>query len=296
MNQKNDNIAIIRDNLRELDGRIALAEEQRQISLSLLASELLDDTDHTDALDIYTRFCSMLTVASGEDKIFICRRLAERAELLGEVENNMLSFSENTAAGSHEKVAYLRNRYNDEAFAYLTASMSNAKPVFASSFAGACEEVVDNRAEFCILPIEDSNDGKLFGFYSMLDRYDLKITSVCDVENEERGNTVRYALVGRGISKKELSAISRKKLPCSLEFSIISSDASFSGELISAARCCGATVKKINSLPVEYDENLRKFFLTLDISPDEIYPISLYLALEYSSYNFLGLYQKIKNN
>ena len=285
---------VLADNLRELDSRISLAAEQRQISLSLLASDLLEATNNTDASDIYSRFCTTLPRACGEDKIFICRRLAAHTELFSEIEDNMLSFSENTTAGSHEKVAYLRNRYNDEAFEALTSPMSNAKPIYVSSFLNACEEVVDNRAEFCILPIEDSNDGKLFGFYSMLDRYDLKIISVCDVENEERGNTVRYALVSKGISKKELSAILRKKLPCSFEFSIISADAGFTEELISVAKTCDASVKEINSQPVEYDENLHKFFFTLDISPREIYPLSLYLALEYSSYNFLGLYPNNK--
>ena len=124
----------------------------------------------------------------------------------------------------------------------------------------------------------------------MLDRYDLKIVSVCELENEERGKSVRYALAGKGLDRKSFATITKKRPLCSFEFSIISPDALFVSEIISAASASGALPTMTDSLPVEYDDKLRRFFFTLDIHPSSLYPLSLYLALEHSSYTFIGFY------
>ena len=163
-----------------------------------------------------------------------------------------------------------------------------------SSFTDACEEVLDSRCEFCIIPVENTSDGRLFGFYSMIDRYDLKIVGACEIETDDHSKSIRYALAGRGISQRAFAAFKKKKETVFLEFSLVSDNAFFMNDLLLAAKRCNAVPIKVNSLPVSYDDNAERFFFTLKISAEHIYAFILYLSLEFSSFSFIGLYPSKK--
>ena len=281
----------LRKNLDELSLRSSMTGEQRKICLTLLISELIADTDNDTAEVIYSRFRDLVPEASGSEKLMLCKALLESPSLISEeLRESMLALSEDTAAGSHAKVAYVRNKYNDMAFDIFGKALSNAKQVHSPSFSEACEEVLDNRAEFCIMPIEDSGDGRLFRFYSMLDRYDLKILSTCELETEDHAKMIRYALAGKGLTEKNLNSLLKKKQKQTFEFSLVAPDALFLSDVTEALKSCGALPQKIDSLPVEYDHNMRRFFFNVHIAPSELCALCLYLSLEFSSYTFIGSY------
>ena len=282
------------ENLRLLKARSGISKEERDICLSLLISEHIRAAlkKGFDAAEIYEGFSRLAPDAEGRDKLLLCRELLKHEELIPkELSDSLLSVSSETAAGSHGKVAYVRNQYNDRAFEDFSRLIQNPKPVLTSSFSDTCEEVLESRCEFGIIPLENTSDGKLFSFYSMLDRYELKIAAVCLVESEDSNKNIRYGLVKKGLSEKQISLLSRKGRLCRFEFSVVSEDASFTSELFSALGECQATPLQVDSISVQYDDNLRRFFFTAEIPPAHLRELSLYLLSEFSSYTLIGFYQ-----
>ena len=99
-----------------------------------------------------------------------------------------------------ERVAYLRNTYTDTAFETFSTVLRNAASTYYSDFPGVCEALYYDRATACILPLENSSDGKLLRFYSLMTKYDLRIAYVTSVTAYDTDVTTRYALLRRSVS------------------------------------------------------------------------------------------------
>jgi len=274
---------VLCENISKLRERERIIDEQRSICLSLLSSQIREENRQDSAEAVYRAFCQSLPDASGKEKLTFCRSLLQSPE-------ELLAIADDTAAGSHGKVAYVKNRYNDAAFELFSKKITNAKSVSVSSFADACEETFDNRCEFCIVPLENTYDGKLFGFYSMLDRYELKIVDCAEIETDDPSKLIRFALVRRGISSRSFNAMLKRHRECIFEFSIAESSGAFMTEVLSAVTETRGVLTKVDSLPVQYDDRQRRFFFTVSLPPRELSAFCLYLTLEFSSYTFIGLY------
>ena len=148
-----------------------------------------------------------------------------------------------------------------------------------------CEAVSRDQAVFGILPIENSTNGRLSGFYSMLDRYDLKICAVCDVEDEVNESVTRFALVSRTFYS--LFSLSGTKL---IEISAVSANAGAVIEMILAAECLGLAVKRLSSTPLYYRGDACADTVTLELSEDGMGPFLTYLYLFNKDVNILGYY------
>ena len=300
MRTKKEIILDLCEGIRELRQRIKNTSEERDICLALLLSSLLSADPKTSAdssaREIYDSFLYSVPNADSREKLLLCRNIVN-GETLGasELDETILAITGDTAAGSHGKIAYVRNRYNDEAFSFFSERMQHAKPVVTTSFSEICEELADNRCEFGILPLENTSDGKLFGFYSMLDSYELKIVDLCLVETEDSAKNICYGLVSRGITKSRISSLVKKNELCRFEFSVVSESADFCSDIISALGECGARLLKISSVPLPYDDRLQRFFFTAELRATHLYELALYLSMEFSSYAFIGFYQAEQN-
>lgn len=158
----------------------------------------------------------------------------------------------------------------------------------AGNYTEICEAVSRDQAVLGILPIENSPNGRLSGFYSMLDRYDLKICAVCDVEDEVNESATRFALISRTFYN--LFSLSGTKL---IEISAVSANAGAAIELIFAAGCLGLPVKRLFSAPLYYRGDACKDTVTLELSEDGIRPFLMYLYLFNKDVNILGYYIQI---
>ena len=193
--------------------------------------------------------------------------------------------NEQPAAGSHGKIAYVRNRYNERAFERFAEILPNAKAEYVSGFSEACESVYDGSCSYCVLPIENDVDGRLFRFYAMADRYELKLCAITELENEETTGSVRYALAGRSA----LRSIPRDKL-CVLEFSLAREDGTRLSELLAAAAFLGATPHTLDFLPLEYDNHLYRQYFAFRLQREQAVAFGLYLSLDYPHYAPIGFY------
>ena len=289
---KNEKLKTLADNLNVFRSRTSIASEQTSLTLSHISSILCDSFKDATPEELDNEYKKLVPSAFGGDKIILYKEMASRPSLLAKMKENFSIGIDSTPAGAHGKISYVRNDLNTVAFDLLSERINNAKYVWEPSFVLSCESVSEGKSEFCILPIESSSDGKLFGFYSMMERYDLKIVSVCEVD-DDRGETAKYALV----AKSSASDI-RSDGYLVFEFSLLSDDCDFLSELISAAKACDASTEKISFVPVKYDSNLLRYILSFKISSQNILPFKAFLALTYHSYTPIGCYidKNIKEN
>ena len=227
---------------------------------------------------------------SAEDKISFCKAICN-SRLKKELTSLLfIGSNEPTPAGSHSKISFVKNKYNELAFERFSRFVANAKPDYATSFKESCENVTNGFCEFCILPITSSEDGRLMSFFSLLDRYELKICAVTDIEDEDSSKTIRYACVGKSCpepSKKNL------KEEIIFEFFAIDSTSDFLSLLILAAKEANAEIVNVDSFPVEYSTHLQKFFFSFRIPNQNALFFRLLVAINQSNYTPIGLYKEI---
>ena len=286
MDQKKE-LQIFKENIRTFSERSAISKQQRELSLDLCFRALLAEKN-ASPLELYTRFCADFSKneLSAEDRASFFARLSNSVPHQKElITKTSFHDDESTKSGSHGRIALVRNRYNEEAFSIFEPFVQGAKAEFFSSFSDACEEVFDNLCEFCILPIENTESGRLFGFYSMIDRYELKICATCTVEHEDSPDTVRYALVGKHLPRRI-----PKNTEWNLECCISSEADQFPYDIFRVAPIFEATPIKVDSLPILYDDGAHRIYFTFQIPRMMAYAFDLYLLTEHPRYTAIGLY------
>ncbi len=259
-------------------------KKQKDLEIKSAVEAISSETDFKDFLS------NELPNFSTEDKIEFCKAICE-SHIKSELASLLLIGSnEPTPAGAHSKISFIKNKYNDMAFERFSRFVTNAKAEYATSFKESCENVVNGFCEFCILPITSSEDGRLMSFYSLLDRYELKICAVTDIEDEDASKTIRYACVGK--SCPEPSKKNHKE-DLIFEFFTIDSTSDFLSLLILTANEVGAEIVNVDSFPVEYSEHLQNFFFSFRIPYQNTLLFRLLVAINQSNYTPIGLYKEI---
>ena len=148
------------------------------------------------------------------------------------------------------RVAFLDSEIGRDALHRFECVLPHLRPHPAPSFTAVCEEVAFDRADFALLPLEDSREGKLLHLYEEIDRFELRITHVCTVPYAERNRSVLMALLSRRYTPT-LPAKGERLLACSL----FDEDACALSDLLAAAKAAGLRLHHIDTLPSPYGED-----------------------------------------
>ncbi len=283
MTNEYKDIDIIIDNIRKLGVRKMLTNQQETLFMSLLA-----ENEHTapQYRTILNEYCKEAGPAAA---IVFLRNLAEKTEnplsLLTATDSSYEPISPDDSA----LIAYVKNNYNDAAFLKFSSLFSFAKVSYCTGFEEVCEDVYNSVCDFGLLPIESANDGKLFSFYTLIEKYDLKIVAVCDIDDTHSSNKTRYAL----ISRKSILFHNRNE-NAYFEFSLINSGAGVLSDILSAAVSCDAHLYRIDTISLPYDDLAFKFYHIFDARGSDILPLILYLDLKYPQFKIVGHYISIE--
>ena len=197
-----------------------------------------------------------------------------------------------------EKIAYVQNSYSDNAYLQFSNTLIHPRAAYFDSFSDVCEEVYNGICEYGILPLLHERDGKLFRFYALLEKYDLRIVCACDVPTVERdGVTVtRYALI-----RKTIPTFPRGAMPSRAELLLPTGEngGHMLCDLLQAARACSLAPERIDTRATEgYDEPSElSYQITLTVPPDgkSLRTFLAYLLLEMPRVTILGLYPILRD-
>ena len=273
---------IVCENLRVLSERAENNGEQIRLCAAQLAEIMANGEGELTALWQTVRAACPIP----SFKARLCECLCKNGEFdMSSVKAALTGDTERVGDGAKGRIAYVRNNRNDKIFLKISKTVQNAKAYYAATFIDACEAVFNGNCEFCVLPVHNDRDGKLYSFYSMLDRYELKIVHVVSDENDDARESVTFALVGRWLTLPKAT-----EKHCRFEFSIIASDALPVAEAVSAIGALGGRVIDVGTQPVVYDEPRRRFYFSADMRECDVLSALIYLSLEHSGFVPVGLY------
>ena len=187
------------------------------------------------------------------------------------------------------RIEYIGNNYTDEAFRCFSDKLGIKNALIVSSFEELCEDVYSGNSEYGILPVENTDNGKLLRFYSLINRYDLKIISVCSVSTSDSGST-SFALIRKSI---EYPNVNFDK-PDMLEFLVKPGRNGSLLQILTAARFCSMDIYRIDSLPLSsIDEEFTFCFVMKLNRESRIDPFLLYMSVDFPQYTPLGIFKYI---
>ncbi len=195
------------------------------------------------------------------------------------------------------RIAYMVGAFADEAFERFARLIPHARVAPSGSFVDACEEVRSGLCEYAILPLENTQSGKLTAFSQLILRCGLSIVAVCDLENRTvEGQVTRFALLQKATDR--LCCLpSTPAAPLYLELLHTTLVPPLS-ELLSAATFCGLTLTRADTLPRgedrgDDDDDETAICCVLNATNADLPTFSRYLHLEASEDILMGLYHTI---
>lgn len=228
-----------------------------------------------------------------ETKALLCRHIfnvyrsrgVDMAELMlrerGKVDDWLAGIN-----GTPPTVVYVGNPYADEAKRRLFGD-SQARERVCRSFSELCDDISTGVGDGCMIPIENTSDGKLMSFYSVIDRFELKILRACDIDNSDGSQATRYALLSRRACRPSDEGEHY------LEFSFTLSGQNELYGLLRVAEQMSLQPSRFDSVPQRYDEAASTLYPVLRGRGDDLLCFLLYLKLELHGHTFIGLYDHV---
>lgn len=285
-NEKRSTAECYAENLRKLQRDEAALSEERDLYLrmyfsSLISAEMSFDRASKSVLGGYKRLISVSESKSLslDEKAILCRVLAERYPSIPAALDSVIA-----GVQSAQIVLWGVHSMSSAAYERFSSLFSSVERIDVESFSEVCDFVANGTGAFGIVPLENTTDGRLAAFYKMLDRNELRICAVCDVEDTETDVVTRLALVA-----KNLCAFDGDFLRC-IEFSLVISDVQRRIELLGVAGKAGGTLTQLSMLPLSYRENASVDTIRLSFSKSSVYPFLMYLHLFCEDVNILGFY------
>lgn len=190
------------------------------------------------------------------------------------------------------RISYLKNAYTDEAYSRFSAVLKEPTVTYCDDFAAVCEDVYYSRASLCIIPIENSVEGKLSAFRNLINKYELKIVMTCQVLSSDGSTQTRFALLKKNIERIQLLGYPKKT--DMFEFSVILSEtdqqSACLADILFAARYFGLILYKADSSPVSYSDTAYKQDLIFCIDKVELVGFICYLTFEAPQFVAVGIY------
>lgn len=221
-------------------------------------------------------------------QISLVERLTIFKELLAEkslqiIQNEEREISEE----AHNKIAYMKNSYNDAAFVRFAELLANPKAYYLENAVDVCESVINGKCQYCILPIETMRDGRLISFYESIINYDLSICAEYDLRTSEGTEYTRYALLSDSLT-------TIKKLKGNSFIEITYSDDNISlNEILTAAEFFGLRIDGIDSFVLNGISEKKHYCLTFSTSDADVESFMTYLNIDCPDVHLIGLYQRI---
>lgn len=148
------------------------------------------------------------------------------------------------------RVAYMTGSLADKAFLRFSEWLPGCRAADARSFVDACEEVYNGLCQFCILPLESAEEGRLAAFSRLIVRYGLQTIAVCDVT--QRGvngfRRTRFALLCAGDGEPVFRCCPHGVPPRYFELVHIARTAPSVTDVLAVADFCGMCLVRADTL------------------------------------------------
>ena len=308
------NTEIALANLLSLELTLEELIEKRLAHLSELSDAILQDGGDPDVVkSIFLSIKSEGNADSGNvieenrhaadaifSKLSLIERLAIFKETFGRMSAEKKRFFRNywhsddvsVSDEATDRIAYLKNSYNDMAYMQFSSLLILPRAAYYNSVTDVCESVYNGDCEYCILPVETSEDGKLLSFYELILKYNFNISAVHELRS--RDGYTRYALLSRRFDLGN-AGIRTKTRTRYLEFVVSDPDNFSLSDLLSAAEFCGLKLRRIDTLNVSIGRSVKSSCVCPEFRVDgsDLQTFMAFLSIDVSGVIPIGLYCQI---
>lgn len=150
-----------------------------------------------------------------------------------------------------------------------------------SDLRSCCEEVSSGHTDYCVLPIESTDDGIFTSFRKLVRAHELKICEECTVSCSDREAEMRFALLGRTIEKNTgAEYITFSFLPEGNEIS----------EILYTLESVGCKITAVNTYPAEFSIDKCECTVSVNCKITGIEPVVYFLEGALPGHIILGVY------
>ena len=257
-----------------------------------LESVCLDRENHlAQSFDILQRLESLHTV---EKNILLSREITQRISSESvDLIQMLISESEAKEPIQNPYIHYQKNSFTDTAYLRFAKPFQAPRARYTHSSQSSCEDVFNGLCEYCILPLENTAEGRMVGFLKLIDSYSLKLIATCDVFGLDMTKATTFALLGKQIEPmicKSQSDPLYFELVCQIE------ENAFPTEWLTAATLSDLHITRLHTIPDGKNEGgnvchavfsvpsataLATFLIYLSIKAPQFLPIGLYPHLSF---------------
>lgn len=228
-------------------------------------------------------------VSKQEDYFYLCKCISESDSVRYEIKDAVRWFSGKQNVNLSEKsgdkcISFVRATQSNRAFESFAKFVPGVMAEYESDFARACESAANGEKDYAVIPVENSTDGRLNGFYRLMEKYGLSIVLATNVFSDDGENCTKFALLCKDF--KIIEAAGELLFECLITFA----EQSKLGNVIGAAGFFGADVKKIYSLPSYPAGRENSFDVIFRIDEADFAGFFCYLFLEYPRFTPIGIY------
>lgn len=302
--------AVILSNLSETAGRLAHITEQERAHIAELAAEILsgvqqpsdllaslpdrtlsDAEPKTDVLqENQATVRHMQRLHLLWQRLLLCtelrRGLGLEASTLPEA---FLAEPERLLPHARGRVIYQKSNYADAAFRCFSKEIDSAHATYTHNVTVVCEEVVRGNCEYCILPLENSQEGQLQSFSRLIDRHALKIVATCNVPTDDNKRSTRFALLRRDMPSEPILVSFDTRFECVVPFSQSPSVA----ELLTAAEYCNLKIEHLSSGLYTVDGAcVFGTHFVFSIEEGDLSAYLFFLAMQAPNFEIRGIYRQ----
>lgn len=273
----------IMDAVSHFDGASEIYGAMKGEELSLSAHLCKENAGLSDCLSEYTKKL---------DDLYLCKSIAaydgKKYSDTDAVRWLSEHYKEDTTPFKDRKVSFVIGNQSGKAFERFARFIPGVLSEYEEDFKSACEAVVAGEANYAIIPVENSTDGRLNGFYRLIEKYSLSIVLSSTVLSDDGEVSTKFALVYKNFDI--IGNVGSR----TFEFRITLSDQGQMGNIILATDFFGANVLKIYSLPISSVGRENSFGITLCTDNADIAGLLCYLFLEYPQFFAIGLYRAVE--
>ena len=304
-------------NLLELEKRLELIMEERIAHIDELSHTVVKDGEDADIIksiilslkpesysdsDRIAHFnkkniSTMFSAISLCERLIICESIS-KCYLSGEKISYEMFLDENepyvVPRTAQERIAYLKNSYNDTAYMHLSTLLESPRAAYFDSISAVCESVYNNTSEYCILPLETSSDGKLSSFYDIILKYGFKICGVYDLHNQDTKKYTRYGLISKSINPNK-TLIKHKSRIKYLEFAFESDGYPLLSDILTASEHCSMKLRRVDTLSPASSRYQKSPLIcpVFRVDSADLNTFMTFLAIDCPEYKMLGIYTQI---
>lgn len=269
--------SVIKDNIRIAHNAVSYSEAvyngQMEEIISVLKGKSLT---YKEAVKLYESVFSLQLISSSFLRFCIALDSA-----------NILRGEKAVAEPLGGNAVYLSNVYSLAAIEKLDKEICKFKWEAETDFTSACEAVYSGRCKYALIPLYNTKDGLIVSLYRLIQKYDLRIvSSVRVVMNDGITETEFFLLTAQ--DRQIFFGNNHLMLSINHEYDSTLSD------ILSSMVNCGAVLKYINSLPVEYTDERSESVAVFDITDISLTALKCFLSPLISNYTVVGIYSQVK--